>query len=239
MIGNYKFSRAIRFGRGASQPAVNNTRQPPKVQPSARANYWPCKAIARNPACAARVLCWLPAEAFIVQSKAKTVAQYLKELSPDRREAITAVRKVILDNLPKGYEEIMNYGMIGYVVPHSIYPAGYHCNPSLPLPFAGLASQKNHMSVYLMIYGKNADWFRKEYEKTGKKMDLGVCCVRFKKLQDLPLDLIGRVVKRIPVSDFINMYESGVVLDRSAKSKQTRAKSKKAAPRRKPARKAG
>lgn len=167
-----------------------------------------------------------------MQSKAKTVAQYLKELPPDRRESIAAVRKLILDNLPKGYEEIMNYGMIGYVVPHSIYPAGYHCDPSLPLPFAGLASQKNYMSVYLMIYGENADWFRKEYEKTGKKMDLGVCCVRFKKLDDLPLDLVGRVVKRIPVCDFIAMYESGVVLDRNANSKQARAKPKQAATRR-------
>lgn len=174
-----------------------------------------------------------------MQSKAKTVAQYMKELPPDRREAVAAVRKVILDNLPKGYEEIMNYGMIGYVVPKSIYPAGYHCDSSLPLPFAGLASQKNYMSVYLMIYGENADWFRKEYEKTGKKMDLGVCCVRFKKLQDLPLDLVGRVVKKISVSDFIEMYESGVVLDRSAKSKRTRAAPKKAAARRKPARKGG
>lgn len=174
-----------------------------------------------------------------MQSKAKTVAQYLKELPPDRREAIAAVRKVILDNLPKGYEEIMNYGMIGYVVPHSIYPAGYHCNPALPLPFAGLASQKNYMSVYLMIYGVNADWFRREYEKTGKKMDLGVCCVRFKKLQDLPLDLIGRVVKKIPVSDFIAMYESGIVLDRSRKPKQAGATRKVAATRRKPVRKAG
>jgi len=174
-----------------------------------------------------------------MQSAAKTVAQYLKELPSDRRQAIAAVRKVILDNLPKGYEETMSYGMIGYVVPHSLYPAGYHCDPSLPLPFAGLASQKNYMSVYLMIYGENADWFRTEYEKTGKKMDLGKCCVRFKKLQDLPLDLVGRVVKKIPVSDFIAMYKSGVVLDRSAKSKQTRAKRKKAATRRKPARKAG
>ena len=158
-----------------------------------------------------------------MQSAAITVAQYLKELPPDRREAITAVRKVILDNLPKGYKETISYGMIGNVVPHSIYPAGYHCDPSLPVPFAGLASQKNYMSVYLMIYGENADWFRTEYEKTGKKMDVGKCCVHFKKLQDLPLDLVGRVVKKIPVSDFIAMYESGI-MDRSPATKKKAAK---------------
>ena len=169
-----------------------------------------------------------------MQSAAKTVAQYLKELPPDRREAIAAVRKVILDNLPKGYKETMSYGMIGYVVPHSIYPAGYHCDPSLPVPFAGLASQKNYMSVYLMIYGENADWFRTEYEKTGKKMDVGKCCVRFKKLQDLPLELVGRTVKNIPVSDFIAMYDSGI-LDRSPKPKRIRPKSKKTAALRKKA----
>ncbi len=169
-----------------------------------------------------------------MQSKAKTVAAYLKELPPDRRAAIAAVRKVILDNLPKGYEEIMNYGMISYVVPHKIYPAGYHCDPALPLPFAGLASQKNYMSVYLMIYGENAGWFRTEYEKTGKKMDVGKCCVRFKKLDDLPLDLVGRTVAKISVPDFIAMYEDGV-FNRSPKSKQARAKPKKAAVRRKPA----
>ncbi len=160
-----------------------------------------------------------------MQSKAKTVAQYLKELPPDRKVAITAVRKVILDNLPKGYEEAMSYGMIGYVVPHSIYPAGYHCDPSLPVTFAALASQKNYMSVYLMIYGENADRFRAEYEKTGKKMDIGKCCVRFKKLEDLPLDLIGRTVARISVPKFIAMYEAGA-LNRSPKSKQAVAKPK-------------
>jgi len=166
-----------------------------------------------------------------MQSKAKTVAQYLKELPPDRREAIAAVRRVILDNLPKGYEEGMTYGMIGYYVPHRIYPAGYHCDSSQPLPFANLASQKNYMSIYMMtIYGKNEDWFREEYKKTGKKLDMGKCCVRFKKLEDLPLDLIGRAIARVPVADFVANYES-VVLNRRPKAKQAAAPRNKTAPR--------
>lgn len=174
-----------------------------------------------------------------MQSKAKTVAQYLKELPPDRREAIAAVRKVILDNLPKGYEEGMTYGMIGYYVPHSIYPAGYHCDPSQPLPFANLASQKNYMSVYMMtVYGKNEEWFRAEYKKTGKKLDMGKCCVRFKKLDDLPLDLIGRAIAKVSVKEHIAQYESAIGGGR-AKSKQPPAARKKAPAGAKAARKAG
>src|SRR5256712_7710699 len=111
-----------------------------------------------------------------MQSSAKTVQEYLKELPADRREAINAVRGVILANLPKGYEECMSYGMIGYVVPHSLYPAGYHCDPKLPLLFANLASQKNHVAIYLMCcYGDPAteQWFRKAWQATGKKLDMG------------------------------------------------------------------
>ncbi len=144
-----------------------------------------------------------------MQSKAKTVKEYLAELPPERREAIQAVREVILKNLPKGYEEVMQ-GMIGYVVPHSIYPAGYHCNPKDPLPFAGLASQKNHMAVYFMhIYvNKEAEsWFKQAFKASGKKMDMGKCCIRFKKLEDLPLEVIGQAVARIPVKEYIAQYE--------------------------------
>jgi hypothetical protein len=144
-----------------------------------------------------------------MQSKAKTVAAYLKELSPDRRRAIEAVRKVILDNLPKGYEETMNYGMIGYVVPHKIYPAGYHCDPSLPLPFASLASQKHYMSLYVMsLYGPLEDWFRAEFQKSGKKLDMGKCCVRFRKIEDLPLDVVGRLIGSVSVRDFVAWCET-------------------------------
>jgi hypothetical protein len=143
-------------------------------------------------------------------SQAKTVAEYLAELPEDRRAAISAVRDVILKNLPKGYEEGMQYGLIGYFVPHSIFPAGYHCDPKQPLPFAGLGSQKNHMAVYLMcVYGsqEQENWFREEYAKTGKKLDMGKSCVRFKKLDDLPLELIGKVIARVPVEKYVASYQ--------------------------------
>src|SRR5215831_18648227 len=131
----------------------------------------------------------------MMTSNAKTVDEYLRSLPPDRRAALSAVREVILANLPEGYEEQMQYGMIGYVVPHRLYPAGYHCNPKEPLPFATLGSQKNHMALHLCtVYGDGAttEWFRKAYAATGKKLDMGKACVRFKRLDDLPLDVIGQ-----------------------------------------------
>jgi len=135
----------------------------------------------------------------------------MAELPEDRRAAIQAVRQVILKNLDKGFEEGMQYGGIGYYVPHKLYPAGYHCDPHQPLPFAGLASQKNHMAVYLTcLYGsaKDEEWFRKEWAKTGKKLDMGKSCIRFKKLEDLPLDVIGKAIARVPVAEYIGYYES-------------------------------
>jgi len=123
-----------------------------------------------------------------MKSTAATPAEYLKELPDDRKKAISAVRKVILEHLPKGYEETIQYGMISYVVPHSIYPKGYHCKPSEPLPYALLSSQKNYMAIYLChVYGdkKTETWFRKAYAATGKKLDMGKSCVRFKKLDQL------------------------------------------------------
>ncbi|MBM4069128.1 MAG: DUF1801 domain-containing protein [Planctomycetes bacterium] len=174
----------------------------------------------------------------MVQSRAVTVAEYLAGLPEDRRTAIEAVRAVILKNLPRGFEERMSYGMIGYVVPHSLYPPGYHCDPQLPLPFACLASQKNHMAVYLMsIYGDKTteDWFIKEYKATGKKLDMGKSCIRFKKLDDLPLELIGKVIARVPVKKWIEVYEqmreqtaAGSRKPRaSQKSKKTKARVKR------------
>lgn len=143
-------------------------------------------------------------------SKAATVAEYLASLPPDRRQAIAAVRKVILANLDKDYAEGMQYGMIGYAVPHSVFPAGYHCDPRQPLPFAGLASQKNHMSLHLMcLYGhaENEAWFRKAWAKTGKKLDMGKACIRFKKADDLPLEVIGEAIRRVPAAAYIAHYE--------------------------------
>ncbi len=145
-----------------------------------------------------------------MQSKAQTVTDYLAELPDDRRAAIDAVRKVIRKNLPKGYEEGMQYGMIGYYVPHTLYPPGYHCDPKQPLPFAGLASQKNHMAVYLTcVYGdeKTEASFRKAWAKTGKKLDMGKSCIRFKKVDDLALDVLGDAIARVPPADYIKRYE--------------------------------
>ena len=155
-------------------------------------------------------------------SKATTVKGYLASLPADRRAAIQAVREVILDNLGKGYEEGMQYGMIGYFVPHTLYPPGYHCDPKQPLPFAGLASQKNHMALYLMCtYGDSdlAKWFRTEWAKTSKKLDMGKSCIRFKKLDDLPLDLIGRAIARVPAKKYIAHFES--MLAKRGASKKT------------------
>ena len=145
-----------------------------------------------------------------MRSEATTVDSYLAGLPADRRAALQAVRDVILANLDSDYAEGMQYGMIGYCVPHSVYPAGYHCDPKQPLPFAGLASQKNHMALYLMCtYGnaEHAAWFRQAWAKTGKKLDMGKSCIRFRKLDDLPLDVIGQAIARVPVKDFIAHYE--------------------------------
>ncbi len=164
-----------------------------------------------------------------MQSKATTVEQYLAELPEDRRAAISAVRKVILKNLDKGYEEGMQYGMIGYFIPHRLYPAGYHCDPKQPLPFASLASQKNYMSVYLMgmYMGEDQTWLQKAFEKAGKKADMGKCCVRFKKLEDLPLEVIGEAIKRVPAKMYIEYYEAN--LGSRAKPGAKKAPAKKTA----------
>jgi hypothetical protein len=146
-----------------------------------------------------------------MQSQATTVKQYLAELPAERRAAIEAVRAVILKNLGEGYEEGMQYGMIGYYVPHSVYPAGYHCDPRQPAGFACLASQKNYMSLHLgCVYGDSelARWFRSAWANTGKKLDMGQACVRFKRVEDLALDVIGEAIRRMPVEACIAMHEA-------------------------------
>jgi hypothetical protein len=153
-----------------------------------------------------------------MQSKAATVEEYLTSLPEDRRTALSAVRKAIRDNLDSDYEEGMSYGMIGYYVPHRVYPAGYHCDPKQPLPFAALGSQKNYMSLHLMsLYfgcgpddaaSKHARWFREEWAKTGKKLDMGKACIRFRKVEDLPLELIGKAVKKAPAKTYIQYCEA-------------------------------
>ncbi|MBI5020831.1 MAG: DUF1801 domain-containing protein [Ignavibacteriales bacterium] len=142
--------------------------------------------------------------------KAKTPKEYIAQLPDDRKKAIESLRKVILKNLPKGFSETISYGMIGYVVPHTIYPGGYHCNPIQPLPFIAIASQKNHIALYHMaLYAdkKLLDWFRKGYPKD-PKLDMGKSCVRFKKIENIPLELIGKLVKKVSVKDWIKLYES-------------------------------
>ncbi len=149
-----------------------------------------------------------------MQSKATTVDQYLKEVPADRQVAMNKLRKVIAKNLPQGFKESMGYGMMGYCVPHSIYPAGYHCNPKDPLPFAGIASQKNSINFYHMgIYAdpKLLKWFTDEYVKTGLgKLDMGKSCMRFKKPENIPFDLIGELVSKMSVQDWIDMYETNL-----------------------------
>jgi len=174
-----------------------------------------------------------------MQSKARTVSEYLAGLPADRRAAVAAVREVFLKNLDKDYEEGMQYGMIGYCVPHRIYPAGYHCDPKQPLPFGGIASQKNHMSLHMMsVYGDSPlkEWFVREWKKTGKRLDMGKACIRFKKLDDLALGVIGEAIRRVPARKWIEIYEKATV----GRRKETPARAEKpaatsAAKKRKPA----
>jgi uncharacterized protein YdhG (YjbR/CyaY superfamily) len=146
-----------------------------------------------------------------MHSPALTVDQYLESLPEDRRLALEVVRKVLLKNLDRDYEECVQYGMIGYCVPHRVYPAGYHCDPKLPLPFAALGSQKNHMALYLnCVYGSAAlaERFRERWRKTGKKLDMGKACIRFRHVEDLALDVIGQTIREVPARKYIEQYEA-------------------------------
>lgn len=149
-----------------------------------------------------------------MQSKATTVDAYISELPADRQEAMSNLRKEIKKNLPKGFTEEMSYGMIGYVIPHSLYPAGYHCDPKLPLPFMNLASQKNFIAVYHMgVYGdpKLLKWFTGEYAKVGVgKLDMGKSCIRFKKPENIPYKLIGELAGKMTTQQWVNLYEKNI-----------------------------
>jgi hypothetical protein len=163
-------------------------------------------------------------------SKAKTVAEYMASLPQDRREAIAAVRTTILANLDRGVEEGMSYGMIGYHAPHAVYPAGYHCDPKQPLPYAGLASQAGHMSLYLMgCYFDAAEtkWLAKAWKQAGKKLDMGKSCIRFKKLADVPLDVVAEAIRRMPLAKYVGLYEAN--LAQMGKGKSAKATAKKPA----------
>jgi len=149
-----------------------------------------------------------------MQYKATSPEDYISQLPEDRQETIKKLRTLIGENLSKGFEEGMNYNMIGFYVPHSVYPDGYHCDPKLPLPFMNLASQKNFVAVYHMgIYAKKElyDWFVKEYQKHCKrKLDMGKSCIRFKKMDDIPYKLIGELASKMSAEEWIEIYESNI-----------------------------
>ena len=149
-----------------------------------------------------------------MRSEAQTPDAYIKEVPEERKEAIVRLREIIKNNLPGGFEEVMSYGMIGYVVPHKLYPAGYHVDPSLPLPFMNLASQKNFIAVYHAgIYADPEihDWFVGEYPKhVSTKLDMGKSCIRFKNVKHIPYELIGELSTKMTVEKWIKTYESQV-----------------------------
>lgn len=149
-----------------------------------------------------------------MQSKAATVDAYIAELPEDRQKALTELRKVVKKNLPKGFQETMGYGMMGYSVPHSLYPAGYHCNPKDPLPFMGMASQKNFIAVYHMgIYAdpKLLKWFTDAHAKASpRRLDMGKSCIRYKKAEDIPYKLIGELASKISPQEWIKIYETNL-----------------------------
>ena len=176
-----------------------------------------------------------------MQSKAKTVAEYLASLPPERRAALQTVRDVVRRNLDPDYEEGMQYGAIGYFVPHRLFPAGYHCDPKIPLPFAGLGWQKHHISLGLMgLYWPDnealARWFREAWRDTGKKLDMGKVCIRFKKPEDAALDVIAEAIRRMPAKKYVAMYEAALGANAQRKAAGTARpagkSSKKPAPKR-------
>ena len=145
---------------------------------------------------------------------AKSIEEYIKSLPDDRIEVVHKLINVIEDNIPFGYVKIMNYNMPSFVIPHSIYPAGYHVTPDLPLPFIGVASQKNHIGFYHMgLYtdSKLLDWFISEFTKYCKsKVDMGKSCIRFKKMDDIPYKLVGELSKKMTIQDWIGIYEKNI-----------------------------
>lgn len=147
-----------------------------------------------------------------MQSKAVNVEEYLRELPDDKKGAVTQLHQLIIKNLPEGYQSHMGYGMLCYSIPHSIYPAGYHCSPELPLPFMSLAAQKNSINLYHMgIYAdpELLKWFQDEFPKHSKtKLDMGKSCIRFKKPDQIPYELIAELCKKLTVEEYIKIYET-------------------------------
>jgi uncharacterized protein YdhG (YjbR/CyaY superfamily) len=149
-----------------------------------------------------------------MKSKAQSISEYINSLSSDQKKAVTKLRSIIKKNLPKGFAEVFTYGMIGYAVPHSLYPEGYHCDPKLPLPFVNLSAQKNFIALYHMgIYSMKDlySWFRDAYKKiTGKKPDMGKSCIRFKNIDQIPHDLIAELMVKVTPAQWITFYEKTI-----------------------------
>ena len=149
-----------------------------------------------------------------MQFKSKTILEYISQLTEDRKEPISKLRNIINQNIDRGFSEEINYGMIGWVVPHSLYPEGYHCDPKLPLPFMSIASQKHFIAVYHMgVYAspKLLEWFISEYPNhCSTKLDMGKSCIRFKNIENIPYILIGELVTKISANDWIMLYESNM-----------------------------
>ncbi len=147
-----------------------------------------------------------------MENTSEDISSYIDALTEERRIVFNKLRKVIIDNLPTGFNEVYSYKMIGYVVPHSLYPKGYHCDPKLPLPFINIASQKNFIAIYHMgIYGDEdlLTWFKEEYPKhCTTKLDMGKSCIRFKNIKKIPYQLIGQLAKKMTVEQWISTYES-------------------------------
>jgi hypothetical protein len=153
-----------------------------------------------------------------MKSSANTVEDYIESIDEKWKDPIKKLRNIIKKNIPKGFEETMNYGMIGYVIPKSVYPDGYHSNPKEPVPFINLAAQKNHIAIYHMgLYGKEKlrDWFIKENEKENKRVDIGGSCIRYKKEEDIPYKLIEELVKKVDLKTYLGYY-----VDEHVKSKK-------------------
>jgi Domain of unknown function (DU1801) len=166
-----------------------------------------------------------------MQSKAPTVAAYLKELPPDRRKVIEAVRKVIRASVDTdSVQEMMGYGMMGFAIPHRVFPQGYHCDPSLPVPYIGLASQKQYISLYLMhVYGGEEERFiRDGFAKAGLKANLGKCCLRFRKLEDIDLDVVAESIRRVPALEYLRRYVAAVPKNAWKKAKPKAPATKRA-----------
>lgn len=162
--------------------------------------------------------------------KPTTITKYLASIPVDRRKTIKALRETIKKNLDPKFKEGIQYNAIGYFLPHSVYPDGYHCDPKQPLPFGGLASQKNHIGIYLFcLYTDESqvEQFQKEWKATGKRLDMGKSCVRIKTLDDVPLDVLGRAIKRITAAKFVKSYEAIIPASKRKKASKKKVAKKK------------